>query len=57
MATIARTEEMFTRTLESATTTHGGWDAFVRFTSRILTPSWAIDYAEELVEMYRPQDR
>jgi|SaaInl7_200m_RNA_FD_contig_21_2979619_length_217_multi_8_in_0_out_0_1 hypothetical protein len=56
MATIARTEEMFTRTTESAPTSHRGWDAFVRFTARLLTPSWVIDYAEELAEEYSPRD-
>jgi len=56
MATIARSEEMFTQKSEDAPTVHGGWDAFVRFTSRILTPSWIVDYADDLANTYRQRE-
>lgn len=56
MATIARSEEMFTRTVESAPATHGGWDAFVRFMAWMLTPTWVVDYANDLAKDYWPRD-
>lgn len=56
MATIARSEEMFTQKYEDAPAVHAGWDAFIRFISRILTPSWIVDYADDLAKDFRQRE-
>jgi hypothetical protein len=49
MATITRTEEMFTYTSEAATQT-SFLDSLQRVLSRIFMPDWVILYAEEKAE-------
>ena len=54
MATIARTADMFLVKAETETSTRNGWDAVVQFVSWMLTPRFAMDYAEELAAKHQP---
>jgi len=54
MATMVRTEEMFVEAVEADTAPRTGWESFIGLMSRILTPFWVKDYAEELAAQRKP---
>jgi hypothetical protein len=54
MATLVRTENMFIGMTEVETAKRNGWDKFLNFVAWIMTPSWALDYAEELSMKHNP---
>jgi hypothetical protein len=54
MATITRTEEMFTYTTESAPRV-SFWDSLFRAVNRLMLPDWVIQYAEDKAEEIQRQ--
>jgi len=54
MATLARTEKMFIGTIEVETSKRNRWESFINFVTWMLTPTWVMDYAEELSRKHNP---